>query len=521
MFEVIAHFTDEIAALTWAGSIATLSTLAIYLWCELLQNRKWLNALIIAAIAVAIADYFYITESSNFGTNAEFLGRGALATALLTGIFFPPVVKHASLKSIFNFSVEQFRSAVLAVALSIVLAIAILIINITISVLFHWESDKLLECLLIMFSVWLPGVFFLNMIAQEDTSASTDISLGNATIFVLLPIAVVYTLILYVYGLKILFQWELPQDSISIMVSGLLCVVLVTIYGLQAFNLTPADNTRTRIASLAARWLPAALLPLIILMTIGLIYRVNQYGITISRLYLATFNLWAYAVVIYMSIRQQKARLNSIAASFAVVFALVSIFPYLNYSNLVISHIRHSIFAELGALDYPVSIETIQTRLKELPENEAKSLASRIVYYYRYSSKKQIAELTDYDSYISDWTLLPDSTANPYYDRDIMELKEPVEIPEGYKSVKTKYFSNHTWDKYEKLGDGLIRITRDSFTVTVNIDTLANIVKNSPKMLSVPASTPDDPDALFTINEANIVQSTDSLRSISGYMFQH
>ena len=45
-----------------------------------------------------------------------------------------------------------------------------------------------------------------------------------------------------------------------------------------------------------ARWLPALVLPLLVLMTVGIIRRFNDYGVTINRLYLITLNIWCYIV---------------------------------------------------------------------------------------------------------------------------------------------------------------------------------------------------------------------------------
>lgn len=48
-----------------------------------------------------------------------------------------------------------------------------------------------------------------------------------------------------------------------------------------------------RMDELIARWLPAFVLPLLCLMTIGIIRRFNDYGVTINRLYLITLNVRA------------------------------------------------------------------------------------------------------------------------------------------------------------------------------------------------------------------------------------
>ena len=94
---------------------------------------------------------------------------------------------------------------------------------------------------------------------------------------------------------------------------------------------------------LTRRWLPVVLLPLLVLMTVGLVYRLREYGITATRLYVMIFNIWAYSVIIYM-LAKRDANINNIASSFAAAFVLVSVIPGLNITSVSNSVIRSHIF---------------------------------------------------------------------------------------------------------------------------------------------------------------------------------
>lgn len=78
--------------------------------------------------------------------------------------------------------------------------------------------------------------------------------------------------------------------------------------------------------------MPVLILPLLLLMTIGIIRRFNDYGITINRLYLATLNGWFYIVCIGLFVIKAR-RINWIPVSFAGIFLLTSALP-VNYAGI-------------------------------------------------------------------------------------------------------------------------------------------------------------------------------------------
>ena len=132
----------------------------------------------------------------------------------------------------------------------------------------------------------------------------------------MMPITVEYMAILSVYGLKILFTWELPRGVVTWSVTGLTIAVLITLFLLEGERRTHPDDSLTL---RALRWLPVAMLPLFVLMSVGLLYRIGEYGLTASRLYVLTFNVWCYAVFIYMILSRTRL-FTGVAISFAVVF---------------------------------------------------------------------------------------------------------------------------------------------------------------------------------------------------------
>ena len=102
-------------------------------------------------------------------------------------------------------------------------------------------------------------------------------------------------LVLYIYGIKILVTWELPEGYVTWSVTALVAEVLVV-----EFFLFPLSEKSLRpLGGLIKTALPALTLPLLVLMSVAIGYRINQYGFTTDRLYVLTFNIWCYMIMGY------------------------------------------------------------------------------------------------------------------------------------------------------------------------------------------------------------------------------
>ena len=86
------------------------------------------------------------------------------------------------------------------------------------------------------------------------------------------------------YAARILVSWELPTGWVSWLIVALMTVCIA----IQLVCIPHALKNNKRFDNWIARWMPVLILPLLLLMTIGIVRRFNDYGITVNRLYLAT-----------------------------------------------------------------------------------------------------------------------------------------------------------------------------------------------------------------------------------------
>ena len=183
-------------------------TLAVYLWCEQTDSRRLCGKIQIAANLLLLADLVNMILNYNSFSDSVWVGRLAVETALAVAIIFVPALKTTSHRHRLMFSYMQSGNVILAVAIAGLMAIAVSIIYGTIMLLFGDVSGELWVCSLIIFSAGLGILVFLGSIPTYEQASKMakdyePVKFQMAMIkYILLPLTAIYTLILYVYGLK-------------------------------------------------------------------------------------------------------------------------------------------------------------------------------------------------------------------------------------------------------------------------------------------------------------------------------
>lgn len=403
-----------------SSSFGYLITVAAVLWSEFLNRKStWFQ---IAGAVVAVL-MFIVWETDKYNSDSLFVGTMAVFTAVAAMLFFVPCFKRSSLRQSHSYTDVVLANAIISVAVGWAMAIFIMILWGTVSVLFRVSSFEFFQVLLVILGALLPMMVFLcRMPSVGDESGVPGFSAPLAKNIFLIP-ALIYMAVLYVYGFKILVEWELPKAPIVWMVTGIVAVVFLIIFGLQGYMADKrAKETNVKIARLALRWLPVALLPLLVLMSVAIFYRIGQYGVTPSRLYVATFNIWAYGAVLYL-IFGRKAELSNLATTFAGIFLAVSVIPGFNYCSVEAVDKNCYDFTDDEVVEVigPVRFEQSAGPLKisDIPQtyNTIEYLSKTD---YRTTKPKAVRDITlrkgmDISVSLDSLVALPDSTFTPCF----------------------------------------------------------------------------------------------------------
>ncbi len=146
-----------------------------------------------------------------------------------------------------------------------------------------------------IFNTWM----FLSGVPRHFEALDADIDYPKGlrifAQYVLLPLLVLYLLILYAYGAKIILLWNWPKGIISYLVICVAAVGSLTFLFLYPYG----ESEEHQWIKKAGRIFYLLMLPLLILLFIAISMRLSDYGITMHRYIIFMMGLWLSAVSLY------------------------------------------------------------------------------------------------------------------------------------------------------------------------------------------------------------------------------
>lgn len=340
----------------------------------------------------------------------------SMTLAVLVFFFTCLFLKRDSDLQFWKFSRNVLASLLLGWFVSTALYAGISLFFLILNMLFDIVVDGKLygDVAIVMYSGLMPLVALSSVNTRDEIEEPFTESLSKVfdriVHFLLLGLLTLYILSLYVYGLKILFTLDLPRGWVSVLVSicmaGML-IVLFCVYPNKQLKSNKFDEALFKI-------LPALMLPLVALMSVGIIKRFCDYGITIPRLWLLIVNLWYWAVCLYMLLSKQK-RIIWMPVSFAVIFLFFSFGPW-SVANITFDVLKAKVKSMSADKNYTLPIggdvdmeqePELNAALHYIESNYPREWSSDIIdSTWEYLCK---SPYTDYD----------DNDATQYYSSDL------------------------------------------------------------------------------------------------------
>lgn len=430
-------------------SVGTLLSLTLHLWSEEIKSRIRGISVHVVMHILLIADAVYLYSLSPERSLTEIsIAHGAAILALWLSVFFLSFIKEKNDIPSWNFASYTVGAFVTANIVGLIMSGGISLLVFSLHQLFDVDvSWKCYLYILVVCSVLLPMLLFLGMLPKDEQKHNREPQPSeflNGTIhFLFFPLMVGYLLVLYIYATRVLISWELPTGWVSWLVVALMAGCIAIEFGLYPVRVSELKRTNEQIA----RWLPALVLPLLILMTVGIIRRFNDYGVTINRLYLITLNIWCY-IVCFGLVLTRARRISWIPISFSIIFLLTSVLP-VNYASITRNIMRDSIEKELarsGETDLPLSRNQYENWLDSLPAKTALQVNDRLRYLHYWFGRKSIADLVDKDASFYYAQKRFDQNCNEATDNDEastdnnwpvsysgqVSSQTSIEIPKGY-----------------------------------------------------------------------------------------
>lgn len=445
----------------WYLIAASLLMLSTVLWIEndgKVDKRK-IVAVIFANLSLFVWALFLSLGESVEG--ASTIAMAATTLLIVVSVFYLAFSCRSTDLPAWNFALRLIYSIIVAAFVSAVLMGGIMLLLKSFDMLFGlFVQSKIYADVAVLCWTLIAPVLFLLLLPSKSEKYDNSIIISRFGMGVLhylfIPLLAAYCIVLYGYAFKIIILWSLPVGWVSYLVSVLMLGTVLLIALLYPVQFSGDEK---KIDMVVFRWLPFIVLPPLLLMTVGICRRVGDYGITISRLYLILFNVWCYAVCIFLIIGKSK-RIWWIPVSFAVILFMASVGPQniTDVTRRTLQRQVRNIMTGAGETEFPLDSGRYEALLNRLETPVAKKIDDKLEYlYYKYDKRSGIESIVDSTVYIGNHFFddFADSVSNHYvsYNRNPGLIK----IPDGYKKI-------YSFD------DASIACVADSDSLIVKVD---------------------------------------------------
>ena len=458
---ILMVITDEFRGVAiYYLTAGFLLSLMLSLWAEEYHNKRvvWTVTAIAHILLLIDAIYLWNLDSSRYSM-ALIIARAAVYVALILGILFLPFYQAKNDVKSWNFTRRMLIAMVLAYLVGGVMTGGIELLLLGIQSLFdiHIE-DKLYAIVSILFALLLPLLLVLSRVPggerKHDETILVSRFLTGTTRYLFIPLVVCYMVVLYLYLARIVFSWELPNGTITwlvtIMMFGIIAIEFLLYPTMRSEDSKPFERW-------VVRWFPILALPLVILMTVGIVRRLGDYGITVNRLYVLTLNLWFYAVCIGLFVLKAR-RIHWIPLSFGAILLLTSAQP-MNYCEIVRRYLRQQIsdvMIQYKPEHLPMNQQEFDSWMKTLPEDVQTATQSRLKYLDSYYNKETETWIDKDVSLWGDYSKKTDVEDEDFlYETDT----HYITLPEGYHLLIPHRDEYSFTGSRNRLNDSILQIS--------------------------------------------------------------
>ena len=397
--------------------VGTIISLCTSLWGEEQtdKRKRWIAEIVLLAIYGIYCIFLCATDFHVSCPSAFFYGNAAWITAVVMMVVFGSFMREKNDLKSWHFMISLLAALLISSVVTGIMAGGLEGLVYGTTKLFDLTvGDELPAIILVVCIVLLWSLLFLALIPQAERkhndSTNTPSFLTKSVSWLLLPLLCCYIVVLYVYGINILVHWELPKGMISWLVSAVMAG-----YVLCYILLYPqATNKQLWQSKVLTFWLPIAILPLLVMMSVGVARRFMDYGVTAPRLYLLTLLLWFYAVCIAMLAMPRKS-FRWLFLSLGALFLLTSGHP-LNYYRIcrpILAAKIDQTIAEKG-LQTPIALYSLRSN-PALTSEEASDLYTELIHMRSDYGEDFVSRWIENDTEVSNDSIEEETWKVHYY----------------------------------------------------------------------------------------------------------
>lgn len=413
-----------------------LLAVAISLFTEDFRNWRVSVPIQVIAQGLWLAVSYYLAQFDRFSM-PQWAAVAATVVAMVLAVFLVCFYRKNHDVPFWNFSIRTLLGLAIAFAIGGVLTLGLFALVESMKMLFGLNINyRVFQDIAAVCMVALAPALFMNLIPKRDNKYVMTVTefppfAKGVVQYLFLPLLGAYMITLYAYAIKILMQWTLPVGGVSYLVTGSMVFMVLLIY--ITYPVQHLDGNK--LFKVVTRWLPVAMFPLLALMSVAIGRRLSDYGITVSRLYLLVFNVWCYAVCLWL-IATRTRRIWLIPASFALVLLLISVGPQsiCNVTERQLKKEALTAFAASGIRELPLSGERYEQWLHQCDPQVARSIDAKLNYLSDYYGYDFVSDLLSKDAitglYTSQEGQEETADAGITYSND--RMIQNASVPQGY-----------------------------------------------------------------------------------------
>src|SRR5690606_23352918 len=215
-------------------------------------------------------------------------------------VAFAPFIKRGVNSDFWHFNKALFMRFLTAVLYSASLYAGLAVALFGVEELFNRDlPSEIYGQLFVLVAVGFNTLFFLagvpTVFEAMPTTAPYPKGLKIFTQYVLIPLMTVYLVILLVYEIKILVEWEMPKGIVASLILGYAVFGVLSL--LLIWPIHNADGNRW--VRFFSKSFYLTMIPLILLLALAVYQRVSYYGFTEKRYILMALTVWLAAITVY------------------------------------------------------------------------------------------------------------------------------------------------------------------------------------------------------------------------------
>ncbi|MCX7904307.1 MAG: DUF4153 domain-containing protein [Caloramator sp.] len=373
--------TDNFKKLAMSLALGMAISLCIKLWTEREQNKsREIFYYVLDLIFMVV--YYYTIKNFKMVTMSRFFALNLIFYLIFLFIPYFPKRKNFEMyvvKVLSSFFTTVLYSAVLFFGISAILFTIDRLLEI------HVKGEIYLYSLILVVFVFAVTYFLANIpqYFEEFTKENFTKLLKILILYIVMPLLSVYTVILYIYFVKIIVTRTFPQGIVSHLVLWYSLIVAAVL-----FFITPIyeENKWAKIFLIV---IPKAILPILVMMFISIGIRIQQYGVTENRYYVVLAGIWVFLIMLYFAFT--KKFINIILPVTLSIFTLISNFGPLSSFSI-------SKYSQNKRLENVLTRNGLLRDGKIVPKSnindkDKASISSILSYFERYHSLDDVKYL--------------------------------------------------------------------------------------------------------------------------------